>query len=364
MPIDPSISDLTWLTQTADPAKDLAAGASVGGHIAQSRLGFASLAQRAQEFEQQQAIEKQKLGMELAQVPLRNTLLQQQAQENALKIELGLKAKQDDIEATGAFTGLADRVSPMLKTGKLDDALATYADAGLNNNVLLTDPRYQNLGKQLDAMRKEADLAIYRKGSVEARMKAASGMEFRSLPPTVKIDRLLQQAQSDLADAQDPETGDPSLVQHFQTMVTDLQNRKQMEVDKLTNQQNKVTNESDRIKAMGERTAAIQARTLELGNRLNKGDLALMNQKIKVIQDQPNSKMDFNAKMKAIDDIHTQFEAKTKTYSTPGAAAPAANAPGPEDRVYINKDGKTYWVPKGDLDKYLKGGYTLAPNAG
>lgn len=145
MPIDPSISDLTWLTQNADPAKDLAAGASVGGHIAQSRLGFASLAQRAQEFQQEQSMRERQLGMQIAQEPLKQTLMQQEADLNAAHLATVLQQRQDTISATKAFSGLAGQVSPLLAEGKIDAAQAAILAAGSSNAFLLNDPRYKNL---------------------------------------------------------------------------------------------------------------------------------------------------------------------------------------------------------------------------
>jgi len=145
MPIDPSISDLTWLTQTADPAKDLAAGASVGGHIAQSRLGFASLAQRAQEFQQEQGMRERQLGMQIAQEPLKQTLLQQEADLNAAKLATALQQRQDTVSSTKAFSGLASQVSPLLQDGQIDEAQNAIMAAGVGNAFLLNDPRFKML---------------------------------------------------------------------------------------------------------------------------------------------------------------------------------------------------------------------------
>ena len=351
MPIDASLSDMPWLTQSGDAGKNLAEGAAVGAHIAQFRAQNASLAQRAQEFQAEQ-------NLKLAQLPLQMTLQKQQADKGALQIEQLLKAKNDDIEGEKAFTGLQSVVSDGLAAKKpLVEIRSDVLNYATKNQAVFLSDKWKPFSDQIETLTKEADFVKARADANAARMEAAKGAGLRSLPTGVKIDRLLQQAQSDLADAQDPETGDPSLIPHFQQQVESLQAQKQMESDKLKVQQGKVTNEAERNKAIQARTAATNARTLELGNRLNRGDLALMNQKIKVIQDQPNSKMDFAAKMKAIDDIHAEFESKTKGYSTPGGNAPASGAPAaaaPSNATQFRLGG-TYRKPDGSRYIY-KGG--------
>ncbi len=145
MPIDPSISDLTWLTQNADPAKDLQAGAAVGSVIARSREASASLAQRAQEFQQEQAMRERQLGMQIAQEPLKQTLMQQQADLNAAHLATALQQRQDFISARKAFSGLAGQVSPLLASGKIDEAQNAILKAGTDNAFLLNDPGFKSL---------------------------------------------------------------------------------------------------------------------------------------------------------------------------------------------------------------------------
>lgn len=340
------------------------AGSAQGQGFGQFFAEGVSAGQRQQQINQQQ----QQLAMEIAQAPLKQTLLQQDSDIKALSIEQLLKKRNDDIQNTKAFMGLQDVVNSRLEEGDLPEAINAFTQINTETPDLWVDPRSQALGKQLDAMQKEADRVKSWSDMNAARMKAAEGASFRGMPPDAKYQRLLENAQSDLNAEISSDNPDPETVTKLQDQIGFYTGRIQMAKDKLINEQNKVVNEQERIKAQRERTAAINARTLELGNRLNKGDLALMNQKIKVIQDLPNSKMDFQAKMKAIEDVHSEFERKTKGYSQPTTQSPATTPQGSippkppasngEDRVYVKKDGKTYWVPRTELPQALREGYT------
>lgn len=141
------------------------------GGSAQGESFYSAFAQGAQQAQRQQQLDmqKQQLAMEIAQAPLKQTLLQQDSDLKVLAVQNGLQQRQNYINATSAFTNLSDQVTANLEDGSLNEAVLAFTKGGLSNNVLLTDPRYVALGKQLDLMQREADLAEYRKGVVEAR---------------------------------------------------------------------------------------------------------------------------------------------------------------------------------------------------
>lgn len=294
---------------------------------------------------------QQQINMELAQLPLKQTLLQQDAQLNSLRLEQGLKARQDDIEATAAWGGLSGAVNDRLKEGDLGGAITAYTKGNSEFPALWVDPRSQALGKQLDAMQRQEN-------AVKIAGIRTAGSELRYLPPGVKLDRLLQEAQTKLDEAQD----DPVLAQHYQQQIDSLNAQKQIEADKLKVQKDKVVNEADRIKASQERTAAIRQNTQALLQRLAGNDRVALNSELRTVDDVPNSKMDYAAKLKEKERILEKYKARAKEQTAPAAAVapvPPASVPTASDRVIVvDKDGNRFWIPSNELERAHRQGYT------
>lgn len=91
---------------------------------------------------QQQQIdaEKQRLAMEIAQMPLKQTLLQQEAAMNALKLQQGLQTQQDTINNEQAYQGLAAQVGKDLQSEHPENAEASIFDAISKNKGLYRHP--------------------------------------------------------------------------------------------------------------------------------------------------------------------------------------------------------------------------------
>jgi hypothetical protein len=366
MPIDPSIADLDWLTKPGDAGTNLAKGAAVGSVIARSREANASLAQRAQEFQAEQELK-------LRQLPLQMTLQQQSADKGALQIEQLLKAKNDDLEGEKAFTGLQSVVSDGLAAKKtLVDIRGDVLDYATKNQAVFLSDKWKPFSSNLESLTKEADAVAYHKDLNAARMDS-------KLPAGVRIDRLLQSAQNDLTAARDPDNLDPILEKDALDRITSLTAQKQVEADKLQIAKDKNTVAHERIIAEATRTAQMATHDQLRLKQLGENDKIALASELRGVDDQPNSKMDYAAKLKEKKRILAEYaagnvtrNAATAPAAAPGVAATPGGTPIPvppvsngEDKTYLLKDGKTFWVPKEEADKYLKSGdgYILSPYA-
>lgn len=190
MPIDTSIADMPWLLHPANPGASLAQGVEAGSRIAANYLQGVGLAQRTMEAERQANMQQQELNAKLALAPLQQTLLQQQADKGALTIEQMLRAKQDDLEADKAFTGLQGAIFDKLNTGDLNGAVMEYAKGIAQHPTLALVDKYKALGGQLETMKKEADRADYFKSVTEER-------RFKDMPPAARFEELARQAEAE-----------------------------------------------------------------------------------------------------------------------------------------------------------------------
>lgn len=92
-------------------------------------------------------IAKQQLAMELAQMPLKQTLLQQDADMNALKIQNGLRAQQNLIDTETAFSGLADTVHHAMQDAAPVDVNPFFFEVVAKHPRLAETERFQSLWK-------------------------------------------------------------------------------------------------------------------------------------------------------------------------------------------------------------------------
>lgn len=156
------------------------AGSANGAGFGQFFAEGVSQGQRQQQID----VQKQQLALEIAQAPLKQTLLQQDAQMNALRIQNGLEARQHELEATQAYTGLAAQVSPLLKSGQIDKAQELIGAAVSENGYLAIDGRTKALFDMTTKMQDAKIAVIQAKG-------AASAKDFTGFPlyKTVKDDQ-------------------------------------------------------------------------------------------------------------------------------------------------------------------------------
>lgn len=190
---------------------------------------------------------QQALNMELAQLPLKQTLLQQDAQMNSLKIQQGLKARHDDIVNDEAWGGLSGAVTDKLQAGDLPGARSAYIEWNTKTPTLLVDNRSINLGKQLDQMEQ-------RDNAIRVANIRSDASKLRALPAGAKIDNLLLQSQEKLDDELAQDNPDPILVEHYQNEVNSLKARQQIEKDKLKAEQDRIAAEDRRTQATNRRT--------------------------------------------------------------------------------------------------------------
>jgi len=137
-----------------------AQGGSAGGQ------GFADfLAQGRQTNQRQQQIEaqKQQLAAELAQIPLRQTLMRQDAEMNALKIQDVLEQRQFALEDEKTVSTAWEWVSKDLKDKNPTGALTTWMDFAGQLPRLTQNPKFLQLRKDIEtSLQIATDLAKIR----------------------------------------------------------------------------------------------------------------------------------------------------------------------------------------------------------
>lgn len=159
------------------------AGSAQGQGFGQFFAEGVSAGQRQQQLDMQ----RQELTAKLAQVPLQQTLLQQQADLNALKIEQGLRDNQDAIEGHSLMAQYA-RVMQGANLLPIESGLRVHSQFGLDHPVVLTNPDYMASGKQLDERVKQADLQEYRLSIADARGATASAAQTRAEADKLKAE--------------------------------------------------------------------------------------------------------------------------------------------------------------------------------
>ena len=363
---------MQWLVHPADAGSNLAKGAAAGAQIAESYQRGVGLAQRQMEMERNAAMQQEELNMRMKLFPLQQTLQQQQADMNALRIEQGLKARNASIANDKAWGGLSGAVNEKLQSGDLAGARTAFIAGNSSNPNLWIDPRSEQLGKQLEQM-----------GAKENAVKIANiraqGVELRGQPADVKIQRGLQQAQRDLLDLQESGASDDALAAAA-TEVKSWQDVWDLHRQKVENDKNRQLNESDRIAATNERTKAIRANTDRLNQQLGSLDRVAMNQEIRVVQDAPNSS--FTDKTKSVMDqkldriaaIHEKYGVRARKQIQPkgdGESAAPQNeaAPAPDTsampKPMVPAGTVLMWTPEGEpkgvrkdvVDKYKAAPY-------
>jgi hypothetical protein len=134
---------------------------------------------QAGQRQQQLDMQKKQLAVELAQAPLKQTLLQQDAALKALAIEKGLRANQEEIEGNS----LVSQYSKAMQGANLlplDSGIRVHSQFGLDHPAILTNPEYVAAGKQLDARVQQASQEEYRLAIADARAQAAAAAQTRA----------------------------------------------------------------------------------------------------------------------------------------------------------------------------------------
>lgn len=124
-------------------------------------------------------IQKQQLAMEIAQAPLKQTLLEQDAQMNALKIEQGLRANQEAIEGHS----LLAQYSKAMQGANylpLESGIRVHSQFGLDHPAILNTPEYRESGKQLDERVKQASIEEYRLSLADAAQQRAEAAKLKA----------------------------------------------------------------------------------------------------------------------------------------------------------------------------------------
>lgn len=293
--------------------------------------------------QQQQRINlaNRQLAAELATLPLKMTQMQQQNELGSLQIEGQLRQRQNYLDSTKAFNDVANQVSPLLKSGKIDDAMRTVVAAGLDNNFLLTDPRFQSLSKTVDAMHHEANVMELRKATLALAGRRADIAEFRSKP----IFERLQMEADNFDQAGDPEMADK------------LRAQANLEKEKL----------DVRKQELGERARRNDIRQQAIDKSLDAVGRAAFNSQMRDIENAPH--MTLEQREAEREKALQSFEAKTRsahptpispTTPTTGTndVTPAGMPPAPAKVRVRAPDGRTGLVPSSWLNDAISQGFT------
>lgn len=123
------------------------AGSANGASLIEPFAQGMQFGQRQQQIDMQ----KQQLAAELAQLPLKQTLLQQDAEMNALKIQSVLEGRQDRLINESELLQLNKNVArAFTDAGGPEDAQQMLFESLTRNPRLISDPRFMELRKMVD----------------------------------------------------------------------------------------------------------------------------------------------------------------------------------------------------------------------
>lgn len=149
-----------------------AQGGSAGG------AGFADFLVQGRQLNQRQQqinMQESQLAAELSMVPLKKTLLQQDAQMNALKIQADLEARQQQIKNNLDFLTLNQLIPKAFSEADgFPTAMQIGVEAITKNPYLATDPRFKGLFDTITKAQ-EATESMMRAEAYRARVDTASG---------------------------------------------------------------------------------------------------------------------------------------------------------------------------------------------
>jgi hypothetical protein len=106
-------------------------------------------------------MQERELAAELKLMPLRETLLQQDAKKREYEVLNLLTQRDNFLKGQEAFTKLNKDVEMALSEATPLDALQIYTREGLRNKDLFFSPAYQELGQQLKTLNVVADRTAY-----------------------------------------------------------------------------------------------------------------------------------------------------------------------------------------------------------
>lgn len=151
--------------------------ARVGTHLPVSNAFMQGV--QAGQRQQQIDAQKQELAMQLAQMPLQRTLLQQHADMNALAIEKGLRDNQEAIEGHSLLSQYSQAMQGA-NLLPLESGLRVHSQFGLDHPAILNTPEYKAAGKQLDDRVAQASLEEWRLATAQAREIQAAAATTRA----------------------------------------------------------------------------------------------------------------------------------------------------------------------------------------
>jgi len=131
---------------------------------------------------------KQQLAQELAMQPLKQTLMQQESEMNAFKLQDYLQQRQNRLDITGNWTWINAEVNDQLAKGDVQAAQQAYLQAGAQDARLFEDQRYVTLGKRLDTIMEQQTNAQYKAALGEAAQARAESAANRALYDQSRLD--------------------------------------------------------------------------------------------------------------------------------------------------------------------------------
>lgn len=184
--------------------------------FAQAKAGSAQgegfgqyFAQGVQAGQNQQRINlaKQQLAQELAMQPLKQTLMQQESEMNAFKLQDYLQQRQNRLDITGNWTWINAEVNDQLAKGDVQAAQQAYLQAGAQDARLFEDQRYVTLGKRLDTIMEQQTNAQYKAAMADIALARSqlSATQQELAQERLKVSQLNAETNRRVADRKDEE---------------------------------------------------------------------------------------------------------------------------------------------------------------
>lgn len=265
------------------------AGSAGGEHLASSFATGIQLGQRQQQIN----LEKQQLAVELAQLPLKQTLMQQSAEMNKLKLTEALETRDLQIKNESALREAYNLAGQALASGSPEDAEGYVMDIMSRTVGAGRDTRFQTLLK-------------------DVRDSASAKLQLQTLRNSVSDDRLRIQEER-LALERDRQR---RLQDQFDFQRTRFE--RTIPADKLALFRERAAQIRNDFSLIGD-PAAAEAKLAALAKELGIGQTA----------------------------------APASTAAIPEPAAP----PAPPAKVRVRKAGKEYLLPASQLEEAIRQGY-------
>lgn len=242
---------------------------------------------------------QQQINMELATLPLKQTLMQQDAQLNSAKIEQVLSSRQAEIDTEEQLAGLAGRVQHAFTEASPTDAIPFLFEALQKTPRLAENPHFHQLWKDTQTSIQAATLAKHYDDLSAANEARIKERRFHDMPKAAQFEDLAKEAEA---------AGNPDTARMYREHA-DLEVQRE---ERLQQQQADI-HERNQIRLKQLETS--------LARTEGKGAFAVLQSQLRNIENAP--RMTIEDRKKASDALFEDYEKKYGA-SSAGAVPPPA----------------------------------------